>query len=338
MDHYPPNRTRDVNYFLTTARIGFRHWTTDDLSLAIRLWSHPQVSRLVADLHPSEEQAHARFDQEMRNLAIHGIQYWPIFLRDTGAHVGCCGLRPYQEDVFEVGAHLFPEFWGQGYAMEALQGLIGHAVAKHKVRGLFARHQPSNHGFRRIMEKLGFRHTHDDFMPQTGLNHQSYLLPLDESLLQNASRQIVIRAEDPGSSDAKPLIEQLDALQCSLYPPESLHLASSDELRRPDATFLVAAIGDKVVGCGAIVNRGEFAELKRMFVLPTSRGLGVGRRILATLEARARHLGLRWMMLETGAAQPEALSLYERAGFLRRGPYGGYTEDALTVYMEKELL
>ena len=43
------------------------------------------------------------------------------------------------------------------------------------------------------------------------------------------------------------------------------------------------------------------------------------------------------MLLETGVAQPEALALYKRAGFQRRGPYGGYPDDALTVFMEKEL-
>jgi putative acetyltransferase len=149
--------------------------------------------------------------------------------------------------------------------------------------------------------------------------------------------EISIRVDDPGSPAAQALITQLDALQCSLYPPESLHLASVEELRRPDATFLIAAVNGEAVGCGAIVNRGEYAELKRMFVLPTCRRLGVGRRILAELEARAIALGLRKVMLETGVAQPEAIGLYERAGYRRRGVYGDYVEDSLTVYMEKEL-
>ena len=45
------------------------------------------------------------------------------------------------------------------------------------MRGLFARHNPHNHGSRRILEKLGLRHTHDELMPQTGLEHPCYLLP-----------------------------------------------------------------------------------------------------------------------------------------------------------------
>jgi dihydroorotate dehydrogenase len=153
----------------------------------------------------------------------------------------------------------------------------------------------------------------------------------------DAVTKVTIHVDDPGSPAAQALITQLDALQCSLYPPESLHLASVEELRQADATFLVASVNGKVVGCGAIVNRGSYAELKRMFVLPTCRRLGVGRRILAELEARAILLNVRRVMLETGAAQPEAIGLYERAGYRRRRVYGDYAEDPLTVYMEKEL-
>ncbi len=149
--------------------------------------------------------------------------------------------------------------------------------------------------------------------------------------------EMSIRVEDPGSPAAQALIAQLDVLQCSLYPPESLHLASIEELRQPGVAFLIAAVNGDAVGCGAIVNRGDYAELKRMFVLPTCRRLGVGRRILVELEACARAQGLGRVMLETGIAQPEAIGLYERAGYRRRGVYGDYVEDSLTVYMEKQL-
>ena len=170
-----------------------------------------------------------------------------------------------------------------------------------------------------------------------GLSHAFLCDVGKESTGCNAVPEITIHVDDPGSPAAQALIAQLDALQCSLYPPESLNLASVEELRQPGATFLIAAINGEAVGCGAIVNCGEYAELKRMFVLRTCRRLGVGRRILAELEARAISLGLRRVMLETGVAQPEAIGLYERVGYRRRGVYGDYVEDALTVYMEKEL-
>jgi [ribosomal protein S5]-alanine N-acetyltransferase len=166
-------------YFLRTKRLGFRCWTPDDLPLALAIWNKPEVTRLIADLgNPSEEQARNRLAREMANQDTFGVQYWPIFLLHGGEHVGCCGLRPYrlEEHVFELGAHLLPGHWRQGYATEAARGVIHHACEQLGVRALFARHHPHNHGSVRILEKLGFCYTHDEFMPQTGLNHPCYVL------------------------------------------------------------------------------------------------------------------------------------------------------------------
>jgi putative acetyltransferase len=74
-----------------------------------------------------------------------------------------------------------------------------------------------------------------------------------------------------------------------------------------------------------------------MFVLPEFRGLRLGRRILEELENLARVSGLKHARLETGIYQPEALLLYERAGYQRRGPFGDYSEDPLSIFMEKKL-
>jgi putative acetyltransferase len=74
-----------------------------------------------------------------------------------------------------------------------------------------------------------------------------------------------------------------------------------------------------------------------MFVLPAFRGLKLGRRILEELESRIRATGVKMARLETGVAQPEALGLYEKAGYRRCGPFGEYPEDPLCVFMEKEL-
>ena len=63
--------------------------------------------------------------------------------------------------------------WGQP---EATHGVIRHAFGLLGIRGLFARHHPHNRGSGRILEKLGFRHTHDERMPQTGLDRPCYLL------------------------------------------------------------------------------------------------------------------------------------------------------------------
>jgi len=151
-------------------------------------------------------------------------------------------------------------------------------------------------------------------------------------------RHVLIQIDDPASPAARGLIERLDSLMTDLYPSESNHLLSVEALRQPNVTFLTVGVDGDVAGCGAFVNQGgEYAEIKRMFVLPEFRGLKLGRRILEELENRARAAGLALARLETGIHQPEALLLYERAGYQRCGPFGDYSEDPLSIFMEKKL-
>jgi putative acetyltransferase len=151
-------------------------------------------------------------------------------------------------------------------------------------------------------------------------------------------RHVRIQVEDPASLAARNLIEQLDGYLAGLYPAESNHLLSVEALKQPNVTFITASVDGAVAGCGAFVNQGgEYAEIKRMFVLPEFRGLKLGRRILDELESLARASGLELARLETGVYQSEALLLYEKAGYQRRGPFGDYPEDPLSVFMEKKL-
>lgn len=78
-----------------------------------------------------------------------------------------------------------------------------------------------------------------------------------------------------------------------------------------------------------------YGELKRMFVHPEARGQGVGRAILAFLEAEASAQGCRMFALETDVRQPEAMALYASAGYVRGGPFGDYAPDPLSVFMTK---
>ena len=151
-------------------------------------------------------------------------------------------------------------------------------------------------------------------------------------------RQVLIQVSDPASPAARELIERLDKYLTSLYPAESNHLLSVEDLKRPGVTFLTAVVDGEVAGCGAFVNQGgDYAEIKRMFILPEFRGLKLGRRVLEEIENLARASGLELARLETGVRQAEALHLYARAGYQRRGPFGDYPEDPLSIFMEKKL-
>jgi putative acetyltransferase len=151
-------------------------------------------------------------------------------------------------------------------------------------------------------------------------------------------RHITVEKSDPALPEARRFIEQLDEYLLRLYPTESNHLLPVEALRQPGVTFLLARVDGQAAGCGAFVDRdGEYAEIKRMFVLPEFRGLKVGRLLLDELESLARDAGLALARLEAGIFQPEAMRLYERAGYLRRGPFGDYPKDSLSVFMEKRL-
>jgi putative acetyltransferase len=149
---------------------------------------------------------------------------------------------------------------------------------------------------------------------------------------------IAVQADDPGSPHARRLIAELDAFLVSRYPMESNHLVPVEALRQPNVAFLTAWVDGQVAGCGAFLKHGaEYAEIKRMFVLPAFRGLRVGRRLLDALEVLIRDAGLALVRLETGIFQPEAHRLYERAGYQRCGRFGDYADDPLSVFMEKKL-
>ena len=149
---------------------------------------------------------------------------------------------------------------------------------------------------------------------------------------------ISIVLEPPDQPEVAALLTQADALSASLYPPESNHPVYADVLGAANARFFVARQGGMAVGCGAVILGPDgHGEIKRMFVDPARRGQGVGRQILAAIEAAAVAEGAHLLQLETGVDSHDALRLYHATGFVERGPFGGYRPDPLSVFMEKVL-
>ncbi len=170
--------TRMEPYFLRSERLGFRWWTADDLDLAQALWGDARVTRFIGGPF-SDEQVRQRLDREIAQGQSDGVQYWSIFQLADGAHVGCCGLRPYrpQDAILELGFHLRVEHWGLEFATESARAVIDYAFRARGARGLFAGCHPENVESRELLAKFGFHDSHDEFYPPTGLNHPSFVLP-----------------------------------------------------------------------------------------------------------------------------------------------------------------
>ncbi|HEX4728633.1 MAG TPA: GNAT family N-acetyltransferase [Jatrophihabitans sp.] len=79
------------------------------------------------------------------------------------------------------------------------------------------------------------------------------------------------------------------------------------------------------------------AEIKRMYVVAAARGAGFARQMLAFLERSAGARGARWVLLETGSMQPEAIALYRSAGYQDVPPFGHYAEMPLSVHLGKQV-
>ena len=147
-----------------------------------------------------------------------------------------------------------------------------------------------------------------------------------------------IAIESPDQPEVIALIAELDAYQDTLYPPESRHALDLTTLKQPNVLFAVARdSAGRAIGCGAIVLYPEFGEIKRMYVRPHGRGRGVAKKLLALLESHAIGSGCKLLKLETGPYQHEALALYASAGYERRGPFGDYMKDPLSVFLQKHL-
>lgn len=83
-------------FFLATKRVGFSIWSKNDFVDALELWGDQKVTQFITvSGKMSDSEVKSRLDKEIENNRVYGVQYWPIFLIDTGQHIGCCGLRPY---------------------------------------------------------------------------------------------------------------------------------------------------------------------------------------------------------------------------------------------------
>lgn len=146
-----------------------------------------------------------------------------------------------------------------------------------------------------------------------------------------------IRQAAPDEPGAIALLSASHELMRSLFPAETNHFLSVEALKAEGITFFLAEYGGQAIGCGALASRGDYGEVKSMFVAESARGAGIGEALLARIELTARRARLPCLMLETGHLLKGAHRLYLRCGFQFCGPFGEYQEAPECLFMEKPL-
>lgn len=140
------------------------------------------------------------------------------------------------------------------------------------------------------------------------------------------SSMATVSPEDPRSDDARWCLAQYAAelderFETGFDPARSIS-AEPHELEPPAGLLLLVRLRERPVGCGALkLHADGVAELKRMWIAPDVRGLGLGRRLLAELEERAAAAGMGLARLETNRALAEAVELYRSAGYREVAPF-----------------
>jgi len=148
------------------------------------------------------------------------------------------------------------------------------------------------------------------------LRDEAYDSPTAVELIAAVQQEYVVRYGGPDESPVQP-----------------------GEFAPPHGRFVVGYVGTTPVATGGVRRvDATTVEIKRMYVVPDQRGRGYARTVLAHLEELARSLGADRVVLETGLKQPEAMQLYESAGYERIEGFGHYCGQELSVSYGKSLL
>jgi len=134
---------------------------------------------------------------------------------------------------------------------------------------------------------------------------------------------IKISRERADSIEALNLIDEHHRNMAVIYPGSLNHPFDPHRDAAPPGVFVIARLDGRAVGCGAIRPLdGPVGEVKRVFVRPECRRMGIASRIMALLEETGLQNGFTWLRLETGTRQPEAIALYEHLGYRRISAFG----------------
>jgi putative acetyltransferase len=161
------------------------------------------------------------------------------------------------------------------------------------------------------------------------------------AITQKQTDPITIAAETPLQDDVRTMIAELNDVMRPLTPPEFQFQMTAEQIAESATTLFIARNGEgRALGMGALkVHDSAMGEVKRMYTRNEVRGRGIGYILLQRVEELAKEKGLKVLMLETGNVPTfeAAFRIYERNGFIVRGPFLDYPDSGWSRFYEKHL-
>lgn len=148
---------------LQTKRLYFRPFSNQDLPLLFSLHANPEVGKTTIDGVQDIDTVKKHLENFIASHEKDGFSQWAVFENDSDKFVGRAGLikRALNKEIgqqVEIRFAFLPEFWGQGFALEVSQGLIGFAKEKLKLKKIIASNGLANEKSARVLIKSGFKH------------------------------------------------------------------------------------------------------------------------------------------------------------------------------------
>jgi putative acetyltransferase len=153
---------------------------------------------------------------------------------------------------------------------------------------------------------------------------------------------IAIERINEPTDELSALIGELDRALGANYEPHQRHGLPLAQLFEPHVRFFITRFDGTMAGCGGVALFDDYAEVKRMYTRPASRGHGLAKALLQRIEQETRAAGKLVLRLETGPYQHEAIGLYQSVGFVACAAFGAYAamparNIAMSLFFEKTL-
>lgn len=203
--------------------------------------------------------------------------------------------------------------------------LITVGPSEHDRRVRTARLTKKGRAERAVLDERSDALAHATLEPLSDEQRERLVSAMAEVERLLTAAQIRVAAVDPASDDAayclREYFAELDRRFDTGFDPRRARPADRDEMLPPVGVFLVATLKAEPIGCGGLKFHDDWAELKRMWVAPDARGLGIGRRLLNELETLAADQRGRAIKLDTNSALKEAIAMYRAAGYQEVEPF-----------------